>query len=70
MQQINTVKLPAIFKKFQIKERVLRVNKGEITGESTFNKVHFQIDGKQESSKDEKFLFWVSLQTSEPCFNP
>ena len=37
------MKLPAVFLKFQNKERILRVNKSEITGENTFNGDHFEI---------------------------
>ena len=51
------MKLPAFFLRFQTGEPVLRVNKGKTTGENTFNGDYFGIEGKHESSKDEKTLF-------------
>ena len=62
MQQTSTVKLPAFFLRFQIEERILRVNKSKITAENTFNgDHHFEIEGNHGSSKDKKTLFWVFL---------
>ena len=53
-QETSTVKSPAFFcLSFQTKERVLRVNKSEITGENTFIGDIFEIEGNHESSKDE-----------------
>ena len=69
-QQTSTAKLPAFFLRFQTKERILRVNKSKITCENTFNGDHFEIEGNHGSSKDEKLLFWVFLQTCDQCFNP
>ena len=43
--QTSTVKLPAIFLRFQTAERVLRVNKSKITDENTLNGDHFEIEG-------------------------
>ena len=45
------------FLKFQTEERVLRVNKSEITGESAFNGALFETEGDHESSKDENTWF-------------
>ena len=70
MQQTSPVKLPAFFFRFQTKERVLRVNKTKITGENTFNGDYFDIESNHESSEDEITLFWVFLQSCDPCFNP
>ena len=61
--------ISGIFSRFQIKERVLKVNKSEITGKNTFNGDHFDIEGNHESSKDEESLFWVFLQICDLCFN-
>ena len=58
------------FLRLQTKERILRVNKSEITSENTFNWDHFDIEGNHESSKDEETLFLVLLQTFDQCFNP
>ena len=43
--------LPAVFLRFQTKDRVLRVSKSEIASENTFNGDHFEIKGKDKSSK-------------------
>ena len=51
------MKLPAIFLSFQTEERILRVNKSEITGENAFNGNLFEIEDNHESSKDEKTWF-------------
>ena len=51
------MKLPAFFLRSQTKERVLRVNKSEITGENAFNGDLFEIEDNHESSKDEKICF-------------
>ena len=62
-QQTNTVKLPAFFFfRFQTKERVLRVNKSEITGENAFDGDLFEIEDNHESSKDKKTWFQVFMQ--------
>ena len=70
VQQTSTVKLPAIFWKFQTEERVLRVSKSKVTGENTFTGDEFKIEGNHESSEARKALFWVFLQICNPCFNP
>ena len=51
MQQTSTVKLPTLFFRFQTKERVLRVNKSEITGENAFNADLLEIEDNHESIK-------------------
>ena len=56
-QQTSTVKLSAFFLRFQTEERVLRVNKAEITGEKDFNGDLFEIEDNHESSKDEIIWF-------------
>ena len=55
-QQTSTVILPALFffLRFQTKERDLRVNKSKITGENTFNRDQFEIEGNHRSNKDKK----------------
>ena len=55
--------------RFKTEERVLRVNKSKSTGQNTFNGDHFDIGDNHGSSKDEKILFWVFLQTCDQCFN-
>ena len=45
MQQNSTAKLPAIFLKFQNEEHVPKVDKSNITGEDTFNRNYFEIEG-------------------------
>ena len=57
MQQTSTVELTAFFFSFQTEERVLRVNKSEITGGNAFNGDLFEIKDNHESSKDEKPWF-------------
>ena len=69
-QKTSTLKLSAFFLRFQTEERVLKVNKSNITGVNTFNGDHFGIEGKHGSSKDQKTLFWVFLQICDQCFNP
>ena len=53
-QQTSTVKLPAFNLKFQTQERVLRVNKSEITGENAFNGDLLDTEDNHEWIKDEK----------------
>ena len=55
---------------FQTKERVVRVNKGKITCENTFNGDYLETEGNHESSEDEGALFLVFLQIFDLCFNP
>ena len=69
-QQTSTVKLPAFFLRFQTKERILRVNESEITGENAFNRDLFETEDNHESIKDEKTWLQVFLQISYPYFNP
>ena len=58
MQQRSTVKLPTFFfLRFQTKERILRVNKNEITGENAFNGDLLEIEDNHEYIKDEKMSF-------------
>ena len=66
-QQTSTIKLPAIFLRFQSGERVLRVTKNKITSKNTFNRDYFEIEGNHGSSKDEKTLFWMFLQICDQC---
>ena len=56
-QQTSTVKLPALFLRFQTEERVRRVNESKITGQNTFNGDHFKIERNPESSKGKKTFF-------------
>ena len=51
------MKLPAFFFRFQTEERVVRVNKSEITDEDTFNGDLFEIEDNHESRKDKKTWF-------------
>ena len=51
MQQTSTVKLPTLFFRFQTEERVLRVNKSEITGENAFNADLLEIEDNHGSIK-------------------
>ena len=52
VQQTITVKLSAFFSRFQTEERVVNVNKSEITGENAFNGDLLEIEDNHESSKD------------------
>ena len=45
------------FLRFQTEERVLRVNKSEITGENHFNGGLFDIKDNHESRKEENTWF-------------
>ena len=49
--------ITGIFLRSQTEERVLSVDRNQITGENTFNGDHCEIEGNHESSKDEK-VFW------------
>ena len=64
------MKITSFFFRFESKERILRVNNSEITGENTFKGDHFEIEGNHESSKHEETLFLVFLQVCDKCFNP
>ena len=55
--QTTTVKFPAVFVRFQTKERVLRVNKSKITSENTFKGYHLDLKGNNGSSKHENNSF-------------
>ena len=57
MQQTSTVKLSALFLRFQTKEHILRVHKSEITGENAFNGDLLEIEDNHEQSKVEKTWF-------------
>ena len=48
------MKLQAFCFRFQIEERILRVNKSEITGQNAFHGDLFEIEDNYESSKDKK----------------
>ena len=54
---LRSSEITGIFLRFQTEERVLRVNKSEITGENAFNGDLFEIEDNHESSKDEKTWF-------------
>ena len=56
-QKNSTVKLPSLFSRFQTEERVLRVNKSEITCGNSCNGNLFEIEGNHKSTKDEKIWF-------------
>ena len=49
--------ITSIFLRFQTEERILRVNKSEITGENTFNGDLLEIEDNHEWSKEEKTWF-------------
>ena len=49
--------LPAFFYRFQTEERLLRINKSEITAENTFNGDHFADKGNCDSNNDKKYCF-------------
>ena len=53
-----------------MQNNIFSINKNKITGESTFNGDHFEIEGKHESSKDKKTLFWIFLQICYRYFKP
>ena len=57
MQQTSTVKLLAVCLRFQIEERVIKVNKSEITGQNAFHGDLFEIEDNYESSQKKKTLF-------------
>ena len=65
------MKLPALFfLKSQTEERILRVNKSEITGENAINGDLLEVEGNHESSKDENTWFLVFLKRFYPRLNP
>ena len=59
-----------LFLRLQTKELVLKVNIIKITGENTFNKDQFKIEGSHGSSKEKKTLFWLFLQFCDQRFIP
>ena len=63
------MKLPTIFFRIEIEERVLRLNKIKITGENIFNGDHFVIEGNYGSSKDANILFGIFFQIFDQCFD-
>ena len=69
-QQTNALKLPTFFLSFQTEERVLRVNKSEITDKNAFNRDLFETEDNHESSKDEKTWFDVFFEICYALFNP
>ena len=68
--ETSTVKLPAFYLRLQTEERVLSINKGEITGENAFHGDLLEIEDNHKNGKDEKTLFQVFLQIYYSCFNP
>ena len=62
--------LTAFFSSFQCEERVVRINKSEITGEHVFNGQFLEIEDNHESSKDEITWFYIFFQICYPFFNP
>ena len=65
------MKLPALFfLKSQTEERILRVNKSEITGENAINGDLLEVEDNHESSKDENTWFLVFLERFYPLLNP
>ena len=69
MQQTSSVKLAALFWRFRLKERVLRVNKSKIADKNNFNGINLKIGGNDESSKDKKAFFDVFLRICYSRFN-
>ena len=51
------MKIPTHFLRSQTKERVLRVNKSEVTGENDYNGDLSEIEDNHESRKDQKTWF-------------
>lgn len=69
MQQTSSVKLAVLFRRFRLKELVLRTIKSKIVGENTINGDNLKIGSNDESSKDKKAFFGVFLRISYPRFN-
>ena len=65
----STIKLPAIYLRFQTEENFLSVDKREITAENAFHGDLFEIEDNHESSKDEKTWFQVCLEICYSCLN-
>ena len=70
MQQTSTVKLLAFFLRFQTEERVLTVNKSDITRQNAFHGDIFEIEDNHEASKGEKTEFQAFLQNCYLYFKP
>ena len=65
------MKLPALFfLKSQTEERILRVNKSEITSENAINGDLLEVEDNHESSQDENTWFLVFLERFYPLLNP
>ena len=69
-EETSTVKLPAFFLRFETEERVLRVDKSEITGENTFHEDLFDIEDNHKEGNDKKTWFQAFLQIRYWYFNP
>ena len=54
--QTSTIKLPAFFWRFQAKECIVRVNKGEITEGNTFKGDHCMNESNSGLSKNQKAM--------------
>ena len=65
----RTVKLLAIFLRFQTEEQVLRDNKSKISGGKAFNGDNLQLRGNHGSTKDKERLCREFLQIFDWCFN-
>ena len=69
-QQTSREKLPTFVQSFQTEVRALKANEANITTENSFSPDHFGIQDNHESHNDEKTLFQVFLQISDPSINP
>ena len=69
-QDARTIKLAAICLRFQTEERILSVNKSEITRENAFHGDLLEIEDNHEGIKDTKTLFLAFLQIWYSYFNP
>ena len=64
------MKITTFSLRFERKERVLKINKSEITGENTFKGDLCEIEANHDPSKDEETLFLLFLLICDKCFNP
>ena len=55
------MKVQPIFWRFQTEERILRVSKGKITNQKSFNGYHFEIRSNQYLSKEMKTFLGGTL---------
>ena len=66
-QQTSTVKLPALFLKFQMEDRDLKLIKKRLPAKTLLMQIIFRWKETMEHVITEKTLFWVFLMICRQC---